>query len=147
MLVHTLGNGAFSPTFRVAAGSPILLEDVLVRHPDLRLYVENCGFPFSSEMIAMMYQYPKLHCDVSTILWMFGRRASLDHFERLIQAGLGKRIMFGSDQVIWPESISVAVEAIQSAEFLSPEQRADVFYGNAARFLRLSADQIAAHHN
>ena len=48
VLIHTLGNGAFRPGFRVAAGNPILLEDVLVRHPDLRLYVENCGFPFSS---------------------------------------------------------------------------------------------------
>ncbi len=146
ILIHTLGNGAFRPGFRVAAGNPILLEEVLVRHPDLRLYVENCGFPFSSEMIAMMYQYPKLHCDVSTITWMFKREAFLDHFEQLIRAGLGKRIMFGSDQIIWPESISVAVETIQSVEFLSPQQRADIFYGNAARFLRLSDEQIAAHH-
>ncbi len=77
---------------------------------------------------------------------MFKREAFLDHFERLIRAGLGKRIMFGSDQIIWPESISVAVETIQSVEFLSPQQRADIFYGNAARFLRLSDEQIAAHH-
>ncbi len=145
-LIHTLGNGAFMPGFRVAAGNPILLEEVLVRHPDLRLYVENCGFPFASEMIAMMYQYPKLHCDVSTITWMFKREAFLEHFERLILAGLAKRIMFGSDQVIWPESINVAIETIQSVEFLSPQQRADIFYGNAARFLRLSEEQIAAHH-
>jgi predicted TIM-barrel fold metal-dependent hydrolase len=97
-------------------------------------------------MMAMMYQYRKLHCDVSTIIWMFHRQAALDHLERLIRAGLGKRIMFGSDQALWPESISMAVETIQSAEFLSPEQRADIFYGNAARFLRLTDAQIAAHH-
>ena len=147
VLIHTLGNGAFRPGFLVAAGNPTLLEDVLVRHPALRLYVENCGFPFSSEMIAMMYQYPRLHCDVSTITWMFKREAFLDHFERLIRAGLDKRIMFGSDQVIWPESIGVAVETIQSVPFLTPQQRADIFYGNAARFLKLSDDQITVHHN
>ena len=45
VLIHTLGNGAFRPGFRVAAGNPTLLEDVLVLYPDLRLYVENCGFP------------------------------------------------------------------------------------------------------
>lgn len=146
VLIHTLGNGNYSPTFRVAAGNPILLEEVLVRHPELRLYVENCGFPFSSEMIAMMYQYRKLYCDVSTIIWLFHRQASLDHLERLIRAGLGKRILFGSDQIIWPESISVAIETIQSADFLSSQQRADIFYGNAARFLRLTDAQIEAHH-
>ena len=77
---------------------------------------------------------------------MFKREAFLDHFERLIRAGLHKRIMFGSDQVIWPESISIAVKAMQSVEFLTAEQRADIFYGNAARFLRLTEAQITEHH-
>ena len=40
--------------------------------------------------------------------------------------------------MVWPEAIGMAVDAINSADFLSPEQRADIFYGNAARFLRLS---------
>jgi hypothetical protein len=55
--------------FRTAAGNPVLLEDVLVRHPKLRLFVENAGYPYRGEMIAMMYQYPQLHADVSTISW------------------------------------------------------------------------------
>jgi uncharacterized protein len=37
VLIHTLGIGPYLPTFRSAAGSPLLLEDVLVRHPKLRL--------------------------------------------------------------------------------------------------------------
>ncbi len=65
----------------------------------------------------------------------------------MLEAGFGKRIMFGSDQMIWPEVIDVAVDAIQSAEFLTTEQRADIFYNNAARFLRLSEEEIAAHHD
>jgi hypothetical protein len=36
VLIHTLGIGPYLPEFRVAAGSPLLLEDVLVRHPKLR---------------------------------------------------------------------------------------------------------------
>ncbi len=38
-----------------------------------------------------------------------------------------------------------AVDAIQSADFLTPEQKADIFYNNAARFLRLSEEEIAKH--
>ena len=144
--IHTLGIGARLPGFRVAAGNPVLLEDVLVRHPNLRLFVENSGFPFTSEMIAMMYQYPQLYGDVSTITWIVEHEAFLDHFRRLMRAGLGKHIMFGSDQMVWPETISMAVEAIQSADFLSAEQKADIFYNNAARFLRLSEEEIARHH-
>jgi predicted TIM-barrel fold metal-dependent hydrolase len=145
--IHTLGIGARLPGFRVAAGHPVLLEEVLVRHPDLRLFVENSGFPFTSEMIAMMYQYPQLYGDLSTTTWIVEHEAFLEHFRRLMQAGLGKRIMFGSDQMVWPQTISMAVEAIQAAEFLSAEQKADIFYHNAARFLRLSEDEISRHHD
>ena len=67
VLIHTAGIGPYLPGFRSAAGSPLLLEDVLVRHPKLRLFVENTGYPYRDEMIAMMTQYPQLHGDVSTI--------------------------------------------------------------------------------
>jgi predicted TIM-barrel fold metal-dependent hydrolase len=46
--------------------------------------------------------------------------------------------MFGSDVVGWPEVIDVGIAAIESAEFLSPEQKRDIFYNDAARFLRLA---------
>ena len=59
------------------------------------------------------------------------------YLRRLVDAGYGKRIMFGSDQMVWPEAIGMAVDAINAAEFLSAEQKADIFYNNAARFLRL----------
>jgi hypothetical protein len=29
-----------------------LLEDVLVRHPKLRIFVENAGYPFRGDMIS-----------------------------------------------------------------------------------------------
>lgn len=39
--------------------------------------------------------------------------------------------------MVWPEAIEMAVAAIQSADYLTPQQRRDIFYDNAARFLRL----------
>jgi predicted TIM-barrel fold metal-dependent hydrolase len=54
--------------------------------------------------------------------------------------------MFGSDQMVWPEAIAMAIEGIESADFLTPEQKRAILYDNAARFLRLTPDQIAAHH-
>ena len=45
--------------------------------------------------------------------------------------------MFGSDQMVWPEKIDAAVEAIEQAPFLTEEQKRDIFYNNDARFLRL----------
>lgn len=141
VLIHTLGIGPYMPHFRSAAGNPLLLEDVLNDHPDLRLFVENAGFPYGEEMIAMMYQYPQLYADVSTITWVIPREAFYDYLKALIRAGLGKRIMFGSDQMVWPDKITAAVEAIQEAPFLTTEQKEDIFYNNAVRFLELKGEE------
>jgi len=137
VLIHTLGIGPYMPHFRSAAGNPILLEEVLVKHPKLRIFVENAGFPYRDEMIAMMYQYPQLYVDVSTITWVIPRSSFYNYLKALIDAGLGKRIMFGSDQMVWPEKIAEAVEAIKEAPFLTHEQKRDIYYNNAARFLLL----------
>ncbi|MGH9905382.1 MAG: amidohydrolase family protein, partial [Pyrinomonadaceae bacterium] len=140
VLIHTLGIGPYMPGFRSAAGSPLLLEDVLVRHPRLRLFVENAGYPYRHEMIAMMYQYPQLYADVSTITWVIPRIAFYDYLKALVRAGLAKRLMFGSDQMVWPEKIGKAVETIEKAPFLTKEQKRDIFYNNAVRFLRLKQE-------
>jgi len=135
--IHTAGIGPQLPGFRAAAGSPLLLEDVLVRHPTLRVFVENAGYPYLDEMTAMMYQYPNLYGDLSTMTWVIPRKAFHAYLKALIDAGLGKRLMFGSDQMRWPEMIGKAIEAIEAADFLTAEQKRDIFYNNAARFLRL----------
>ena len=137
VLIHTLGIGPYLPGFRSAMGSPLLLEEVLVRHPKLRLFVENTGYPYRDEMIAMMTQYPQLHEDVSTISWVLPRAAFYDYLQALVRAGLGKRVMFGSDQMRWPDKIGEAIEAIEQAPFLTDEQKRDILYHNAVRFLRL----------
>lgn len=137
VLIHTEGIGPPLPGFRSAAGSPLMLEEVMVRHPKVRIFVENSGYPYLDEMIAMMYQYPQLYGDVSTITWLIPRSAFYDYLQRLIQAGLGKRLMFGSDQMRWPEMIGKGIEAIEEADFLTYEQRRDILYNNAARFLKM----------
>jgi len=35
---------------------------------------------------------------------------------------------------------------MEDAPFLSPQQKRNIFYNNAARFLRLSKEQVAEHH-
>ena len=45
--------------------------------------------------------------------------------------------MFGSDQMIWPDAVGMAIEGVESADFLTKEQKRDIFYNNAVRFLRL----------
>jgi len=97
----------------------------------------HAGWPFLEEMIALLYAHPSVHVDVGVLDWTQPREEFHRYLRRLVEAGYGKRIMFGSDQMVWPEAIEMAVATIQSAEYLTPEQRSDIFYHNAARFLRL----------
>lgn len=129
------------PAFRLSLGNPMLPEEVLIRHPGLRIWVAHGGLPWTQEMFALMQQYPQLHMDVSTISWVGGAagRAAFHAFlEAAIRQGFGKRILFGSDQMGWPDAIGLAIEGVDSADFLTPEQKHDIFFGNAARFLRLT---------
>jgi len=123
--------------YRVRMGNPLLLEDVLIRHPKLRLYVMHYGSPFVDDMIALLYSYPQVYVDVAGDDWESPRKQFHSQLRRLVEAGFGKRILFGSDQMIWPDTIRLAIETIESADFLTNEQKRNILYNNAARFLRL----------
>jgi predicted TIM-barrel fold metal-dependent hydrolase len=135
-----------SPDYRVRLGSPLLLEEVLARHPDLRLYVMHYGSPLVDEMIGVMYTYPQVYIDIGGNTWPYPREFFYSQLRKFIDAGFGKRILFGSDQMLWPELIEISIEVIEKAPFLSEEQKRDILYNNAARFLRLSNEEIARHH-
>ena len=134
------------PSYRVRFGSPLLLEEVLVRHPSLRLSVMHYGSPLVDEMIALMFTYPNVYVDIGSNVWHYPQEYFSSHLKQLVDAGFGKRILFGSDQLLWPELIEISINVIQEAPFLSEEQKRDILYNNAARFLRLSEEEIARHH-
>lgn len=146
VLVHGAGIGGRFPTYRAAMGQPLLLEEVVKKHPKLRLYVENAGYPYADQMVAILYMYPNVYVDVSTITWLIPRAAFHDYLQRIVRAGFGDRIMFGTDQFGFPEITARAIAAINAASFLTSAQRRDIFYNNAARFFRLSPAQIAKDH-
>lgn len=132
--------------YRVSLGDPLLLEPVLVRHPKLRMSVMHAGYPMADNMRALMFSYPQVYVDIGSIVYAEPRPAFYAYLRELVDAGYADRIMFGSDQMIWPGIIGPSVQAIQDAPFLSAEQKRNIFYNNAARFLRLTKEQIAEHH-
>lgn len=130
---------------RAYNADPLQLEDVLVNHPDVKVYVMHAGWPYLEDMKALMYAHPQVYVDIAVINWILPEAEFHAYLEELVQAGFGDRIMFGSDQMTWPQTIDVAVNAVNSAPFLSMEQKADIFYDNAASFLELDPQEIEAH--
>jgi predicted TIM-barrel fold metal-dependent hydrolase len=135
-----------APNFRVAQGNPILFEGMLNRHPKLRVNLMHAGHPFLAETIGILQVYPQVYADIAVIDWALPREEFYAYLKALIRAGFADRIMFGSDQTVWPDAIGLAVDAIQSADFLTEQQKRDILYNNAARFLKLSPEQIRRHH-
>ena len=132
--------------YRAALHSPLLLEEVLLRHPKLRLYVMHAGWPMIDDLLAVMWTHPQVYVDVGVIDYVLPRAEFHRYLQRIVEAGFAKRVMFGSDQMVWPGAIDRAIEAIESAPYLSAAQKRDILYNNAARFLRLSDAEIAKHH-
>lgn len=126
-----------TPGYRVAAGDPLKLEPVLIRHPKLRIYAMHAGWPFADAMIGMMFAHPQLYVDIGIIDWAYRESDFYAYLKRLIDAGMEERIMFGSDNMVWPDSIGVAIERIRNAPFLDARQKQLILHDNAARFLRI----------
>ena len=126
------------PNYRAHLHSPLALEEILVRHPTLRVYVMHAGWPMLDDMKAMLYAHPQLYVGTG-VLQMAATRTEYYHFlENLVDAGFIERIMFGSDQMVWPGLIEEGIDAINKAPFLTTAQKSAILHDNAVRFLRRS---------
>lgn len=135
-----------APGFRARLQSALTLEEVLVKHPRLRVYIMHAGYPLADDLRALLFSHPQVYVEVSMAVNVEPRPAFYQFLREIVDAGYGERVMFGSDQIIWPGLIEAAITSIQQAPFLSDQQKRDIFYNNAARFLRLSPEDIARHH-
>lgn len=134
------------PGFNGEMGNPALLRPILQRHPGLRILLQHVGPPgplrFDEETRALLKDHASVYFDMS----IFNSSATPEDHEaelrRLIDAGFGDRIMFGSDT----RPGGPILRRLESIEWLTAKQRRAILYDNAARFLRLDAETIARHH-
>jgi uncharacterized protein len=146
-----VGTGPFGVIYMGAKGyrarlhSALSVEEVLVKHPKLRIYLAHAGYPMIDDLLALMYAHPQVYVDTGVIVFTQPRPAFYRYIQRIFEAGFGKRVMFGTDQMVWPGVIERSIKVINDAPFLTPNQKRDILYNNAARFLRLTQPQIEAH--
>jgi predicted TIM-barrel fold metal-dependent hydrolase len=133
--------------YRARMHSALTIEEVLVKHPKLCVYIMHAGYPMIDDLLAVLYTHPQVYVDVGIIVYNQPRPAFYRYLQAIVDAGFSSRVMFGSDQMVWPGAIERAIAVIDEAPFLSTQQKRDIFYNNAARFLRLSKEDIARHHS
>ena len=133
------------PEFDANLGNPDGLRPVLEDYPELRLVLQHAGFPaldmldgidYLEETFALLEDYPNVYVDMTALNAAVPEPIHAAAVQLFIERGFVDRIMFGSDN--W--EAAPIVERYQNFSFLSEEQRSDIFYGNAARFLRLAEE-------
>lgn len=133
------GAAALYPDYRLAHGNPLLLEPVLAKHPGLRISVMHMAEGFNDELIMMLWTYPQIYIDIGGIMWGKGTELFYRQLKNVVDAGFGNRVMFGADAMNWPGLISRSVQIVEEADFLTAEQKQDIFFNNAVRFFGLDA--------
>ena len=125
------------PKFRTHLGNPQLIEEVLIKHRKLKVQLMHMGFPWLQETKAIMHMYPQVYADIGVLDWNRPVSEFYSYLKSFMESGFGKRIMFGSDQMAWPDAIPLAIKNVENAPFLTEEQKQDIFYNNAARFYNI----------
>lgn len=125
------------PSYRGSKGDPLLLEELLARHPKLRVQVMHAGYPMIDNMLTLLQANSHVYVDIAGLIWSYPRKDVNRYIERMVDAGFGDRVMYGTDQLAWPGLMAYSIGLIQNADYLSADQKRDILYNNAARFLRL----------
>lgn len=127
----------YSPKFRASMGDPFLLEEMLARHPKLRVQMMHAGYPLIDNTLALLQANSHVYVDIAGLIWSYPLYEVNRYIERLVKAGFGDRVMYGTDQMNWPGLMAYSISIIQNADYLTSAQKRDILYNNAARFLRL----------
>jgi predicted TIM-barrel fold metal-dependent hydrolase len=133
-----------TPKFRGSMGDPLLLEGLLAKHPKLRVQVMHAGYPMIDNMLTLLQANSHVYVDVAGLIWSYPLKEVNRYIGRLVDAGFEDRVMFGTDQLIWPGLMAYSISVIQNADYLTAEQKRDILYNNAARFLRLDTATATA---
>ena len=94
-------SGGGGPAYRAPLkyARPVLLDDVVIDFPDLKIHVEHMAYPWAEELFALMKRAPNIYTDVCRL---FGRPTILAWY--LVMAkeyGVIDRVIWGTDYDVY----------------------------------------------
>ncbi|RYY45366.1 MAG: amidohydrolase [Sphingomonadales bacterium] len=115
---------------RLKYGQPILVDEVAVAFPDIRIILAHPGWPWTDESLSMALHKPNVFIDLSG----WSPKYFPPQIVKYANSQLGHKFLFGSDFPLIPPDKWIA--AFDEAGF-KPELRDAILKGNAARLLGL----------
>ena len=120
------------PKFRGSMGDPLLLEDLLARHPKLRVQVMHAGYPMIDNMLTLLQANSHVYVDLAGLIWSYPIKEVNRYIERLVDAGF--RIASCSAPTSWlAEADGLFDQHHPERRLPDAEQKRDILYNNAAR--------------
>jgi hypothetical protein len=132
-----------TPNFNENYGNPLTLLPVLKKYPNLKIYLMHYPGKYFQENLTLMKKYKQIYCEITAVSMFAPKKVWEPRVKRLYKEGLGDRLMFGSDYV---GTIRKNIEIVYGLDWLTDQQKRNVFYNNAAKFLNLSETEISKHH-
>jgi len=115
---------------RLKYGQPILVDEVAVAFPDIRIILAHPGWPWTDESLSMALHKPNVFIDLSG----WSPKYFPPQIVKYANTQLGHKFLFGSDYPLIPPDKWIA--AYDEAGF-KPELRERILKGNAAKLLGL----------
>jgi predicted TIM-barrel fold metal-dependent hydrolase len=115
---------------RLKYGQPMLVDEVAVTFPNIRIILAHPGWPWTDESLSMALHKPNVFIDLSG----WSPKYFPPQIARYANTQLGHKFLFGSDYPLIPPDRWIA--AYDEAGF-KPELREAMLKGNAAKVLGL----------
>lgn len=101
----------FVRSARLSLASPILVDEVAIRHPNLRVVIAHMGHPWVEDAVAVIRKHPNVYADVSAL---HTRPWQLYNALRIaVEYGAGPKLLFGSDFPFFtPDETAAGLRAV-----------------------------------
>lgn len=132
-----------TPNWNEVYANPLLLLPILEKYPKLKIYLMHYPGSYFNECIEVMKKYDQIYCEMTAVTMFAPKERWEPRIKKLFEEGLGERLMFGSDYV---GTIRKNIEIVYNLDWLTEDQKRDIYYNNAAKFLELSESEIQKHH-
>lgn len=128
---------SFEPNTPAKYAHPLEYEEVLIRHPRLKVCLTHFAWPWVREMVMLMIKYPNVYTDTS-LLYLDSPEESMaqlftkDMGPRWFERGFAKQVMFGSNT---PRFRAFKLKRALDKVPMREDARENLYYKNALRFL------------
>lgn len=130
-VVMQIGHSAeFMPS---ETGRPILLDDIALYFPELRIVAAHTGWPWCEELIAMSWKHPNIYIGTTAHAPKYWDKSLVNYLNT--RRGIGK-VMYGTDFPVlsWEDTLQQIDEL-----GLRPEAKEALLWGTAVKVFRFAS--------